>query len=58
MLALKNSKETGVAVMNEGNVEGDEVGEGCRADFIPRVLGSYWEVESRAMTSFDKIPVH
>lgn len=28
LLALKNSKETGVAVMNEGNVEGDEVGEG------------------------------
>lgn len=27
-------------------------------DFILRVLGSYWEVESRAMTSPDIIPLH
>lgn len=44
-------------MMNKGNVEGDEVGEGCRADFIPCVLGSYWEMESRAIL-FDKIPEH
>lgn len=45
-------------MMNKGTVEGDEVGEGCRANFIPCVLGSYWEIESRAMISFDKNPEH
>ena len=49
-------------MMNEGNVEGDEVR--CREREIQgwilfqRVLGSYWEVESRVMTSSDIISVH